>query len=158
MYRDTDSLVVKTAISFTFKMFLSNCNDTLIVQLSACVCIQRLFHNLAGERIDPNSFFRNLVVCFDRSATGQNIILVSHLCITHVHGLDLQRIQKINDCFNCVHLRSFIAISRFEMIPHQITIQTFNWTRKCSKQRLKILHKMVSCFFVLHLSLKFLNI
>ena len=73
-----------------------------------------------SDTIDPDSLLHDDVLCIDHHASGQKTILVSHLHIAHVHGLDLQRIPKIDHFFNCAHLRNFIAISRCELIPHQI--------------------------------------
>ena len=89
----------------------------------ASQCFKR---GLVDHTIVPSSLLHDDVLCFDHHATGQKTILVVHLYIAHFHGLDFQRIQKIDDFFNCAHLRNFIAISRFEMIPHQIIVRTFN--------------------------------
>ena len=83
-------------------------NHTLFVQMSVSVCIQRLYHNFAGDRDDPNSLFHDLavrwrngnhrsnslfhdlVVCFDRIVARlfiMTIILVRGLHIAHVHEL-----------------------------------------------------------------------
>ena len=40
----------------------SRCNHTLLVQLIVSVWFQRLYHNLAGDRVDPNSLFHDLAV------------------------------------------------------------------------------------------------
>ena len=42
--------------------------ETVELQLSVSVWFQRLSHNLAGDRIDPNSLFHDLAVRFDRVA------------------------------------------------------------------------------------------
>ena len=77
----------------------STCNDTLIVQLSVSVCIERLSLNLAGDRSGPNSFFHDLVVCFDRVVGGQKIILVSHL-----------HIVSMVTAFHCICLKTDVEI------------------------------------------------
>ena len=90
-------------ISLVFHMqngFLSNCNDTLIVQLSVSVCIQNLSFNLAGDGIDPNSFFHDLVVCFDRLAA--RLFIVTIILIR-----DLQTAQREVVC-----LHSFLACNQ----------------------------------------------
>ena len=48
-----------------FRSF-SHKNHSLLVQLSVSVCIHKLYQNLAGDRIDPNSLFHDLAVRVDR--------------------------------------------------------------------------------------------
>ena len=55
---------------------------------------------LAGDKIDPNSFLHDDVLCFDHHASWQKIIFVNHFHIAHVHG-PLSRLSfqmNIPDC------------------------------------------------------------
>ena len=48
---------------------LVNCHDTLVVQLSVSVTRSKGCRRyLVGDRSNPNSFFHDLVVCFDHHA------------------------------------------------------------------------------------------
>ena len=77
--KSTHSISDISLIGFTFKLGSSR---TVMIRsscMSVSVCFQRLSFNLAGDLIYPNSFFHNLVVCFDRFAARQKTILVTEL-------------------------------------------------------------------------------
>ena len=72
------------------------------MQLSVIVGFQRLFHNLAGDRIDPNSFIHNVVVC---RRNGELRIIVRIRSDRHVAGVvTLSKYTSV-----CQHLSSLTA-------------------------------------------------
>ena len=64
------------------------------MKLSVGVWFQKLYHNLAGDRDDPNSLFHDLAVRFDRIAARPIPIFVPDLDIAYVH--DLLRMNELS--------------------------------------------------------------
>ena len=67
------------------------------MQRCAGVWVQGLKHNLAGDRIDPDSLLHALVVRLNRHAAEQVIILVRHLCVADVGGRGMRR-GALHEC------------------------------------------------------------
>ena len=80
VYWDTNSLVVKSANSFTFNLYERFCGVDKVH-----VALEGLYHLETSALVNESTVY--------------------------------------------------FAISRFEMIPHQIIVRTINYTRKCCKQR-----------------------